>query len=752
LPVRQLPAAADVFQNRQKNRSMLRDIINRYCHEIGIQGKSAWRSGKILISNNSLLVTTTGFAAAFITLYGLWAGAKVGMLLSALSVVLALASSVVSVGADRYPFLLRRTGFVLLGLAGLCGVCGGTIAILGRVDITGELPFGLPWLAWHLRLDALSGFFLAVIGLALIAVSLFGPDYVREYEHGRRSLALLGMTTGLFVAGMELVLLADDAFFFMIAWELMSVSSYFLVAYEHEQAANRRAAFLYLLMAEAGALFIILAFGVLAGFSDGFTFSAIRDATLDPLWTSIAFTLALIGFGMKAGIMPLHAWLPEAHPVAPSHISALMSGVMLKVAVYGLIRFSFDLLGELRWEWGILVLILGSASAVLGVLYALMQNNLKRLLAYSSVENIGIIFMGLGLSMVFYSTGHPQLGALGLVAALYHTLNHALFKSLLFLSAGTILHQTHEGDCERMGGLIHCMPKTAVIFLIGCLSLAALPPFNGFVSEWLTFQTALQALVLQSGVLRSFVPVTAAMLALTGGLAAACFVKVYGIVFLGQPRSRNVRQAHETPSKAMLAGPGFLALLCLLFGVLPAPMVRLLATIPLQLTGHSLPAAHASSWLWLTPVSPQTASYAAPLVLLAIVVAWAVSFEVLHPRGKDVSVRKGEPWDCGFGGLTPRMQYTGTAFAMPFRRLFAQSFDIQEKLETHPPDIENKRPQRLVYQLQVGDLFWRWLYEPIGNAIWRLSRQVARIQTGHIRTYLSYSFLTLIFLLWVISQ
>ncbi len=731
---------------------MLKNVVARVSFELSEQSQNAWRMAKALAGNNILSVGVAGLVTLIITGYAVWTGARVSMLLAVLSVVLALASSVVSIGADRDPFLLRYTSFTLLGLAGVCGVCGGTIAVLARVDIAGEFPLGLPWMAWHLRLDALSGFFLALIGVALIAVSLFGPAYVREYENSRRSLAVLGIATGLFIAGMELVLLADDAFFFMIAWELMSVSSYFLVAYEHEQAANRRAAFLYLLMAEAGALFIILAFGVLAGFSEGFTFSAMREATLTPMWATIAFTLGLIGFGMKAGIMPLHAWLPEAHPVAPSHISALMSGVMLKVAIYGLIRFSFDLLGELHWEWGIVVLILGSASAVLGVLYALMQNNLKRLLAYSSVENVGIIFMGLGLSMVFDSTGHPQLGALGLVAALYHALNHALFKSLLFLSAGTILHQTHEGDCERMGGLIHSMPKTAVIFLIGCLSLSALPPFNGFVSEWLTFQTALQASALKSGVLRSFVPVTAAMLALTGGLAAACFVKVYGVVFLGRPRSRHVRLAHETPSKAMLAGPGFLAVLCLVFGVLPAPMIRLLEGIPIQLIGHSLPGAHASSWLWLTPVSPETASYAAPLVLLAILVAWVVSFELLHPRGKEVSVRKGEPWDCGFGGLTPRMQYTGTAFAMPFRRLFAQAFDIQEKLENHPPDLENKRPRQFVYYLHIGDRFWRWLYEPIGNAIWRVSGQVARIQTGHIRTYLSYSFLTLMFLLWVISQ
>lgn len=731
---------------------MLQNIIHQVYLDFRAQQQSLRNRAKQLATTNTTLVAVISLAAVLIVGYAFWAGVRVSMLLSSLSVLLALGSAGVSIGADRHPNLMRFGSFMLLAFSGICAICGGIIAVLAQVEIVGEFPLGLPWMSWHLRLDGLSGFFLVLIGLSLIAISLFGPDYVREYQHGRRSMPVLGVTTGLFIAGMELVLLADDAFFFMIAWELMSVASYFLVAFEHEQAANRRAAFLYLLMAEAGALFIILAFGVLASVSEGFTFAAMRASELDSMWASIAFTLGLIGFGMKAGIMPLHAWLPEAHPVAPSHISALMSGVMLKIAVYGFIRFSFDLLGNLHWQWGIVVLILGSVSAVLGVLYALMQNNLKRLLAYSSVENIGIIFMGIGLSMVFYSTGHPHLGSLGLVAALYHALNHSLFKSLLFLSAGTILHQTHEGDIERMGGLIHCMPKTAIIFLIGCLSISALPPFNGFVSEWLTFQAALQASTLDSGVLRSFVPVTAAMLALTGGLAAACFVKVYGIAFLGKARSRHVRHAHESPSNSMLAGPGLLAALCLLFGIMPAPVMRLLEGIPFQLTGQLLPARHVSGWLWLTPVSPETASYAAPLVLFAMLVAWAVSFELLHPRSEEVAVRKGAPWDCGFGGLTPRNQYTSTAYAMPFKRLFAHSFEIEERIDKTNSDPPQSQPVQIRYHLNITDRFWHWLYMPVASIIWQVSRQVAKIQTGHIRIYLTYTFLTLIFLLWVISR
>ena len=339
---------------------------------------------------------------------------------------------------QRFPVFLRQAVFVLLGLSGVFAVIAGLAVLISQGVITDQIGLGLPWLPWHVRFDGLSGFFFLIIGIAVCAVSLYGPGYVSSYKENEHPFAVLGLFTGLFVAGMLLVLLADDAFMFMIAWELMSVASYFLVAFQHENSANRRAAFLYLLMAEVGALSIILAFGVLASFSDGFTFDALRESKLSVTWASIAFVLALLGFGMKAGIVPVHVWLPEAHPVAPSHISGLMSGVMLKVALYGLIRFCFDLLGDVHWQWGVVLLILGTLSALGGILYAMMQPNLKRLLAYSSVENIGIIFMVLGLSMIFMANGHPQLAALGFLAALLHAFNHALFKNLLFL--GTASH------------------------------------------------------------------------------------------------------------------------------------------------------------------------------------------------------------------------------------------------------------------------------------------------------------------------
>lgn len=626
----------------------------------------------------------------------------------------------------------------------------GLLALHDDSTRTAVLPFGLPWLNWHLALDPLAGFFFCVLGIPLIAVSLFGPGYVREFEHGKHPLSVLGLFTGLFVAGMELVLLADDALLFMIAWELMSVASYFLVAYQHENPTNRRAAFLYLLMAEIGAIAIILAFGVLAGFTGELTFGAFRGAVLNPLWASVAFVLALTGFGMKAGLVPLHTWLPEAHPAAPSHISALMSGVMLKIAIYGFIRFAFDVLPSLFWQWGVLVLVIGSASAVLGILYALQQQNLKRLLAYSSVENVGIIFTALGLALIFQSSGQSQLGTLGLVAGLLHALNHALFKSLLFLGAGAILHQTHEHSLENMGGLVHRMPKLAALFLVGTLSIAALPPLNGFVSEWLIFQTALQAGSIQSGILRSLIPTASAVLALTSALAAACFVKVYGVAFLGLPRSRHIARARELRHPGMLAGPALLAACCILFGVFPMPLINALGPLTQSLTGFALPNISVLGWLWLTPVSPDVAAYSPALVTLGIVAVGWLCYYLLYRR-TGLEPRRAEPWDCGFGGLTPRTQYTSGAFSMPIRRIFEPVFDTRETVEEQSEGPANTRITRLRYQFQVFDRAWVALYEPSGRAVTRLARWVGRLQTGNIRTYLAYSFFTLIVLLWVVS-
>ena len=352
----------------------------------------------------------------------------------------------------------RRFAFPLGAAAGVALAALGLQAVwLPPQTLT--LPLGLPDLPFHVRIDPLAGFFLMLLGSVSAGISVYAAGYFREEPSGR--LTLIGLQYHVFLASMAFVLLADDAYLFMVAWETMALSSYFLVITDHQLPAIRRAGFLYLLIAHLGAIAILLCFGVLHGGRGDYTFDALRAAQLQPEWASVAFLLAFFGFGAKAGMIPLHAWLPEAHPAAPSPVSALMSGIMIKTAIYGMVRVIFDLIGNVRWEWGMVVLVVGAGTTLFGVLYALVQHDLKRLLAYHSVENIGIILLGLGMSMVFIGFGHPAAGVLGLIAALYHTLNHAVFKGLLFLGAGSILHSTGIRNLNDMGGLIRGMPKTA---------------------------------------------------------------------------------------------------------------------------------------------------------------------------------------------------------------------------------------------------------------------------------------------------
>ncbi|VAW95892.1 Hydrogenase-4 component B [hydrothermal vent metagenome] len=669
-----------------------------------------------------------------------------------LSILLPIASAVISLLSDRYSSLMSWIIFPLLGLSGIFAIYEGMSVLITTIPQVYELPLGLPWLPWQIKLDPLSGLFLSIIGLVTLAISFFGPGYIREFTHGKQPLAVLGFFTGLFITGMILVVIANDAFSFMVSWELMSLSSYFLVAYQHQNASNRRAAFLYLLMAHVGGILILLSFGVLAGFGGGLTFDAMRAAPLELTWSSIAFVLGLLGFGMKAGLVPIHTWLPEAHPVAPSHISSLMSGVMLKVAIYGFIRVTFDLIGDVHWGWGVAVLIMASITAIFGVLYALVQTDIKKLLAYSSIENVGIIFIGLGLSMIFFGTQHPTLGVLGLIASLYHSLNHSIFKSLLFLGAGSIIQRTREKDMERLGGLINRMPWTALYFLIACISIASLPPFNGFVSEWLTFQTALQAVTLESGVLRAIIPISAAVLALTGALGAACFVRLYGISFLGKARSKRARTAHEA-NIGMGMAQGLLAIFCILLGIFPSYVIDLLNAIPTSLMNQSLTTATEQGWLWLTPISAEKSSYSAPLVAIGIVIAlflWATAHKYLLPKEKYPMERK-DTWDCGFGGGTSRMQYTGSAFSEPFRRIFKPVWRLTETVEREPKPNMELEPASVRHKMHVEDITWNWLYLPIAKIVHNAAKRITRIQTGHLRHYLAYSFSTLILLLWMIT-
>ncbi len=646
--------------------------------------------------------------------------------------------------------LLITIGFSLTTLASLLATVAGVWTVASGIAYQVILPLGLPDLPFHLRLDLLSGFFLVVVGLLAFFVSIYSIGYVKGFL-GHRSITSLVVFYALFLAGMLLVVLADDAFFFLISWEMMTAASYFLVLFEDEKMENRRAAFLYLVVAHVGAIAILLSFGIMAGLASGFTgfgsytFDAMRETELPAGWASLAFLLAFFGFSAKAGVIPLHVWLPEAHPVAPSNVSALMSGVMLKTAIYGIVRVVFDLIGVFPWWWGALVLVFGLVSAVMGVLYALMQHDLKRLLAYHSVENIGIILIGIGLAMIFSSFDMSLLAALALIAGLYHTLNHAMFKGLLFMGAGAVLHATHERNMEEMGGLIRFMPWTAALFLIGCISISALPPFNGFVSEWLTYQAFLLSPALPSPLLNLLIPLGAALLALTSALAAACFVKAFGVTFLGHQRGHHQGRVHEV-RWSMRIGMLLAALTCLGLGVLPTVVIQWMDPIAEDLVGGTIASsASGFGWMWLTPVAAERASYSAPIAFLVILAVVVVTYLLLHTRSG--AIRRVPLWDCGFEKVTSRMQYTATSFSMPLRRIFGYLFSIKENVKQLPPVTHPAFPERLHYHLRVRDRIWGWLYQPVIDASFWLSRRIGRMQHGHIQVYLIYSFVTIVVLL-----
>jgi hydrogenase-4 component B len=637
----------------------------------------------------------------------------------------------------------RRLAFPLGALGGLALSLFGLQAIWSVAQqATG--PLGLPDLPFHLRVDPLAGFFLLLLGAVSAGISCYAGGYFGGETRGR--LMLIAAQYHVFLASMAFVVLADDAYLFMVAWETMALSSYFLVTTDHNQPAIRRAGFLYLLIAHLGAIAILLCFGVMNGGQGDYTFDALRAAQLEPRWATVAFVLAFFGFGAKAGMLPLHAWLPEAHPAAPSPVSALMSGVMLKTAIYGMVRVAFDLIGDVRWEWGLLVVTVGAGTMLFGILYALMQNDLKRLLAYSSVENIGIILLGLGLSMVFIGSGHPVAGALGMIAALYHTLNHAMFKSLLFLGAGSILHSTGLRNLNHMGGLIRSMPKTAFYALIGTLAISALPPLNGFVSEWLTFQAALQASLLDNGVVRSLLPLFAAVLALTGALTAMCFVKMYGIAFLGRPREGADGAAAPASRGGADAGPmerfamAWLAAGCFVLGLFPSSFLLILNRVVASLTGQGLSReALESGWLWLVPTASEQASYS-PIVFLAVILGVTLVAFVLVRKFYHGRVRFSDPWDCGYPEQTTRMQDSADAFGQPIRHVFGPLYHMERRL----PGPDDDPPR---FTLRIDDRLWYWLYLPVARLAEILSGLVGHLQQGRIRTYLLYSFITLLALL-----
>jgi len=641
---------------------------------------------------------------------------------------------------------LRRFDFVARGLFPIGGVLGLCVAALALRALSGGaeaavLPLGLPELPFHLRLDGLAAFFLMIIGAASAGISFFAAGYFRRGEG--TPPGLLCLEYHVFLASMAGVVLADDAYAFMVAWEAMAMSSYFLVTANHRQPDVRAAGYLYIVMAHVGAIAILLCFGVLQADTGDYTFANLRAQALTPFAASLGFVLAVLGFGAKAGVLPLHAWLPEAHPAAPSPVSALMSGVMLNTAIYGLLRVGFDLLHLRLWWWGCLLLALGLATALFGVVFAAVQTDMKRLLAYSSIENMGLVFAGLGLTLLFAGFGMRPMAALSLTATLYQVASHAAFKSLLFLGTGSVLHATDERSLGKLGGLLRPMPWVGWLSLLGILASAGLPPLGGFVAEWLLMQSFLFTPGLPVTLLTMLMPVVAALIALIAALAGYTMVKFFGVIFLGQPREEKLARAHDAGFLERV-GMGWLALGCVGLGLLPVQFIRLIDPVTRRLVGAGLGERVSDSGLLLSPNSLQQASYGPVIFLSGVLACCAVAY-LLVRRLYHGRLRRSLPWACGYPWGTARMQDTAEGFGQPIRQIFEPFFKVRRDLPTPFDD----KPR---YAVVIEDRFWGWLYLPVAAAAGFVARAIGTMQRGRISAYLLYSFVTLVATLVVVMR
>lgn len=643
----------------------------------------------------------------------------------------------------QWPRASRVVGhsFALLGALfalglGLAGLLGGALS----VSLVQILPVG----GVALGIDQLSAFFILVVAVAAVPSALYAIGYTRQYE-GRYSLAGMGVALNLFLASMALVVMARNALTFLALWEAMSLASYLLVMTEKDDRETERAGWLYFVMTHAGFACLLVGFLLLSGATGSMEFAGWETgaAAVTPATRNLVFILLAVGFGSKAGVIPLHIWLPRAHPAAPSHVSALMSGVMIKLGVYGLIRVGFDWLGGGPAWWGGALLVVGAVSAVLGVLYAMVESDLKRLLAYSSVENIGIILLGAGAAMLFQTHNLPALAALALVASLYHTLNHAVFKSLLFMGAGAVLYSAHTRNMEEMGGLIKRMPQTAVFFLVGSVAIAALPPFNGFISEWITFQSLLLSFQIPDKAINLTFALSVAALALTSGLAAACFIRAFGISFLALPRSERVSHAREV-GFSMRSAMALLAIASLALGVAPFGVLRFLSKTTSELLGATPDMQFTRNRI----VAGSSFATVSPLWLAVALAALLASIPIaLRVFRANTTRRYYETWGCGRAVHTARFEYTAASFANPFKRVFSVLYKPVKELaiEFHP---ESRFFVRTIsYSNQARSIFDEAIYGPLNRILRAFAEHVRLLQSGNVNIYLLYILVVLVVLL-----
>jgi len=641
---------------------------------------------------------------------------------------------------------------VFASAGSIWGLIFSSLLLLGSFSVSwaaNSTSFSL--LSVSFNIDKLSAFFIFVISLITLFCSFYGIGYVKHF-YKRYNIGVLGLFFNLFIVGMLLVVSAANGIFWLIAWEIMSIASYFLVVYDRNDQENVRAGFLYLVMTHVGTVFIIISFFLLYKFTGSFDFSVVKAnmALVPALAKDIIFVLALIGFGTKAGIIPFHIWLPAAHPAAPSHVSGLMSGVMIKTGIYMMIRIFLNMVQPIPVWWGVIILIIGSISALLGVLYAITEHDIKKLLAYHSIENIGIILLGLGSALAFSSLNLPTLALISLTAALFHTLNHAIFKSLLFLSAGSVINKNHTRNIEEYGGLIKFMPYTALFFLVGSMAISAMPPFNGFFSEWLTFQSLFQGIISIGSYVRWTFIISAGALAFTGGLALLCFAKAFGAIFLARPRSEEAKHATES-SPWLLVGMGSLALLSLFFGLFSGPVISAIKNVSQSLVISSSAVSLVSVNSNQTISMGNFSSLSAPVfALIFVVVLTAVFLLVKYLIYCRQKVSVGATWDCGTD-LTPRMEITSTSFARSIILIFKGVLRPRLHYDVKYHDSQSRYlPESRTVDISIKDIYSTYFYGPLSRFIFALSEKIKSIQNGNINSYILYIFGALLLVLFLV--
>lgn len=601
---------------------------------------------------------------------------------------------------------------------------------------------------FEIFIDGVAAFFLLIIGLISFAISIYSLSYSKKFDD-KKNNSSLGMLFNVFIVSMILVVISNNIFFFLIFWELMSLTSFFLVIYEHENKNNLKSGLTYLVMTHLGTGFIFASFILMYTQTGNFSFDSFRDISIIPQYVKdIAFVLAFVGFGTKAGMVPLHTWLPKAHPSAPSNVSALMSAVMLKIAIYGMVRYLFDFNAvdsSPDYVWlGMGIIVVGSISALVGILYALVENDIKRALAFSSIENVGIIFIGLGLSVVFAASHLQSLSVLAFIASMFHTLNHSIFKGLLFMTAGSIHYSTHTKNIEDLGGLIKKMPWTAVMFLVGSIAIIGLPPLNGFISEWLTLQSLLAVFQIPSNILQVSLAFAILVFALTIGLSGATFVRLFGITFLSKSRSTKAANAVEVP-KFMLIGKAILASSCILLGILPFLGMNLIVS------AFNLPYMPSSPFETISianTVDSNFASLMMPGVLVILTSVFVGVFVFVRIIGCKTKTVKYGTWDCGFGNLSEKTQYTATSLAEPLRRIFGVFYKPHNEINADFYTKENLYLRKSIHVISTTrDIFDEKLYgKTISGSLFVLNK-IRKIQSGKVNVYILYIMITLIALL-----